>query len=208
MESSERNRNSYGSTRLRLSLYAIIFALILVAPIVEMKTGIPLGSDRSTVRFHDPLSWDEVWAQLPGTLLLYLVIAAPIFALIEWSIRRKMKGYSSVLDSESEMDDSPAKPFTGLWRIATIAYFGAAVLALYVYWRGDWGWHMPLLLPLAAFAPIPISLGLLAIYTGEFQMRGGAFYRSKNPIWYWACVATILSIGIALFLAGIGVVGT
>jgi hypothetical protein len=39
-------------------------------------------------------------------------------------------------------------------------------------------------------------------------MRGGAFYRSKNPIGYWACVATILSIGIALFLAGIGVVGT
>ena len=128
MESSERNRNSHGSTRLRLSLYAIIFALILVAPIVEMKTGIPLGRDRSTARFHDALSWDEVWAQLPGTLLLYLVIAAPIFALIEWSIRRKMKGYSSVLDSESERDDSPAKPFTGLWRIATIAYFGVAVL--------------------------------------------------------------------------------
>jgi hypothetical protein len=205
MESSERNRNSYGSTRLRLSLYAIIFALILVAPIVEMKTGIPLGRDRSTARFHDALSWDEVWAQLPGTLLLYLVIAAPIFALIEWSIRRKMKGYSSVLDSESERDDSPAKPFTGLWRIATIAYFGVAVIALYVYWRGGWDWGP---LPLAAFAPIPISLGLLAIYAGEFQMRGGAFYRSKNPIGYWACVATILSIGIALFLAGIGVIGT
>ena len=208
METGERNRNPYGSTRLRLCLYAIIFAVILIVPIVEMKTGIPLGRDRSTARFHDPLSWDEVWAQLPGTLLLYLVITAPIFALIEWSIRRKMKGYSSVLDSESETNDSTPKRFTGLWRIATIAYFAGTVLALYVYSKGDWGWDLPLLLPLAAFAPIFVSLGLLAIYTGEFQMRGGTFYRSKNPIKYWVCVATILSIGIVLFLAGIGVMGS
>lgn len=101
--------------------------------------------------------------------------------------------------------DSRPKQFTGLWRIVTIAYFGVTVIALYGYWRGGWDWGP---LPLAAFAPIPISLGLLAIYTGEFQMRGGAFYRSKNPIWYWACVVTILSIGIVLFLAGIGVIGT
>jgi hypothetical protein len=51
-----------------------------------------------------------------------------------------------------------------------------------------------------------ISLGLLAIYAGEFQLRGGVFYRSKNPLWYWACVATMLAVGIALLLIGLGVI--
>lgn len=201
MKTGERNRISFESTRSRLGLYAIGFALMLVPSIVEMKTGIPLGGNWPAA----PLSWNELWAQLSDTLLLYLAIAVPIFALIEWSIRRRMKGYSWVSESESETSDSPPKPFTGPWRIANFAYCGVLVIALYVYpyWFGDWG-----RLPFVAFAPIPISLGLFAVYTGEFWMRGGVFYRGKNPIWYWACIATLLSIGIALFLAGVGVIGT
>ncbi len=111
-------------------------------------------------------------------------------------------------------DDSPPKRFTGPWRVATIIYFAGAVIVLYgysdyLYSKGNWGWDMPLLFPLAVvFAPISVSLGLLAIYTGEFQLRGGTFYRSKNPILYWVFVATILSFGIVLFLAVIGVIGT
>lgn len=105
---------------------------------------------------------------------------------------------------------SPPKRFTGPWRVATIVYFAGAVIALYVYSKGDWGWDMPLPFPFAVFAPIFASLGLLSIYTDEFQIAVPTFYfhRSKNPIEYWVCVATILSIGIVLFLAGIGVIGT
>ncbi len=58
-----------------------------------------------------------------------------------------------------------------------------------------------------AFAPIFISLGLLAIYTGEVQLRRGTFYRSRNPIMYWLCVAMALSLGILMFLGGIGIIG-
>ncbi len=116
-----------------------------------------------------------------------------------------------ILNPEGEADRSPPKRFTGPWRVATIVYFASAVIALYVYSKGDWGWDMPLPFPFAVFAPIFASLGLLAIYTDEFQIGGGPtfyFQRSKNPIEYWVCVATILSIGIVLFLAGIGVFWT
>jgi hypothetical protein len=208
MESAERNRKARRDARLRLWLYAMIFALTLAHPIVEMKTGYPIGHYPSTARIRDPLPWEQVWPQLPGTLALSVVITAPLFALIEWSVRRKEKGRSSILDSESEASDSPAKPLTRRWRIATIVYFAAMVLALYVYSRGNWGWDMPPRLPLAAFAPILISLGLLAVYAGEFQLRGGVFYRRRNPIWYWACVGTMLVVGLLLFLAGIGAIGT
>jgi hypothetical protein len=206
MESGARNRKARGDARLRLCLYAIIFALMLAHPAIEMKTGVPIGHYRSTARVHPPATWNEVWAQFPGTLVLCIVITTPLFALIEWSVRRKEKGLSSILDSGSEASESPAKPLTRRWRIATIVYFAAMVLALYVYSRGAWSWEMPPLLPLAAFAPILISLGLLAIYAGEFQLRGGVFYRSKNPIWYWACVATMLAAGMALLLIGLGVI--
>ena len=71
---------------------------------------------------------------------------------------------------------------------------------------------MPLPFPFAVFAPVFVSLGLLAIYTGEFQLGHGGggtfyFYRNRNPIKYWVCVATILSTGVVLFLAGIGIIG-
>jgi hypothetical protein len=208
MQPDERNRSLHGGIRLRLCLYAIIFAVMLVIPVVEVKTGVPLGNNRTTDRYHDPLSWQEVLAQLPATLLPYLVIAVLVIALVEWSIRRKMRGARSIFDSESETSDSPPKRFTAPWRVATIVYFAGAVIALYVYSKGDWSWDLPLLFPLAAFAPIFVSLGLLAIYTGEFQLKGGTFYRSTNHTWYWACVVTMLSIGIVLFLAGIGIIRT
>lgn len=114
----------------------------------------------------------------------------------------------SALDAESEMSDSPTKPFTMPWIIATIIYFAAIMYSRSDCCRDmplrDWGRDMPLSL---LFAPIFVSFGLLAIYTGEFRIRGGTFYRSKNPIMYWLCVATIFTIGIALFLVGIGVIG-
>ena len=211
MQPDERNRNLYGGIRLRLCLYAIIFAVMLVLPIVEMKTGIPLGNRstyRTADRYHDPLSWQEVLAQLPAALLPYLVIALLLIALVEWSIRRKMRGARSIFDSENETSDSPPKRFTAPWRVATIVYFAGAVIALYVYSKVDWGWDITVPFFLAVFAPIFVSLGLLAIYTEEFRLRGGAFYRSRNHIWYWACVVTILSIGVVLFLAGIGIIRT
>jgi len=128
-------------------------------------------------------------------------------------IRRKMKGAPSILDAEDEADGSPPKRFTGPWRVATIIYFAGAVIGLYAYSKSDWNWDMPLLSPLAVFSPVFISLGLLAIYTDEFQLGHGGggtfyFYRNRNPIKYWVCVATTLSAGALLFLAGIGVIGT
>jgi len=113
----------------------------------------------------------------------------------------------NALDAESGMSDSPYKPFERLWQYATVIYFAGVLIALYVYTSGDWDWKMPVHLPVAALALVFVSFGLLAIYTGKVWMRGGAFLRSKNPIMYWVCVATILFFGIFLFLAGIGVIG-
>src|SRR6266540_1576060 len=101
MEGSERNQKPRESSRLRLFLYSIIFAAILIPPVVEMKSGIRLGARniyRTPDRIHDPLSWEAVWAQLPAALLPYLVIAVTLIAFIEWSIRRKMKGVRSIFD--------------------------------------------------------------------------------------------------------------
>ena len=103
-------------------------------------------------------------------------------------------------------DDSPPKRFTGSWIVATIVYLAGAVVALYVYSKGDWGWNMPAL-PAALLAPIFVFLGLLAIYTNEVQLKGATLNRSKNPIGYWACVAMMLFLGIGMFLYGIGVIG-
>jgi hypothetical protein len=103
-------------------------------------------------------------------------------------------------------EHSPTKTFTGPWLIATLGYV-VVLLALYVYSNTHPG-VMRLPDPMAAIALVFVSFGLLPIYTGVVRLRDGEFYRSKNPIWYWACVATILTIGIALFLAGIGVIGT
>lgn len=111
----------------------------------------------------------------------------------------------SALDAESEMSDSPTKPFTRLWIIATSGYTAVLIIASIVYSSGDW--DMPPGLPLAALAPIFVSLGGLAIYTGEVRLKGSTFYRTGNPFVFWVCVATILSFGIFMFLAGIGVIG-
>ncbi len=67
---------------------------------------------------------------------------------------------------------------------------------------------MPLVLPPFVFlAPIFVSLGLLAIYTDEFQIKNSTFYRSKNPILFGGCVTMMLFLGIGMFLYGIGVIG-
>ena len=136
---------------------------------------------------------------------------AAILKLRRVAVAISMLRRRTTLDAEDEANDSPPKRFTGPWRVATIIYFAGAVIALYVYSKGHWGWDMPLPFPFAVFAPVFVSLGLLAIYTDEFQLGGGRtfyFYRGRNPIKYWVCVATILSIGIVLFVAGIGIIGT
>ena len=106
-----------------------------------------------------------------------------------------------------EMSGSLYKPFERLWQFATVAYFAAVLIALYVYSRGDWSWHMPPHLPLALLAPALFSLGLLAIYTGEVSIKGSRFYRSQDPIMYWVCVALTFFFGMVMFLYGIGAIG-
>ena len=207
MKSDQSNQSQYGGIRLRLGVYALVFAVASVFPIVELKTGIPLGRYRPDARYHDPLSWSELWTQLPATLFPYFVGALVLIALLEWNFHRKMKGTSSILEYEYETDDSPPKRFTRLWLVSTISYFAVAVIAFCVHVKGGWDWGLPPGFPFAVFAPVFVSLGVLAMYTGEIRLRGGTFYRNKKPIWYWSCVAAILSFGAFLFLGWIGVVG-
>lgn len=207
MKSDDSNQSQYGGFLLRLGVYALVFAVASVFPIIELKTGIPLGRYRPDARYHDPLSWSELWTQLPATLFPYFVGALVLIALLEWNFHRKMKGASSILEYEYETDDSPPKRFTRLWLVSTIGYFAVAVIAFCVHVKGGWDWGLPPGFPFAVFAPVFVSLGVLAIYTGEFRLRGGTFYRNKKPIWYWSCVAAILSFGAFLFLGWIGVVG-
>ena len=105
----------------------------------------------------------------------------------------------NALNRESEMRSSPYKPFERLWMYATVGYGVAVLIAayVYVYASGDREWNM---LPffLLAIAPVFISFGALAIYTGEIKHC----YRSENPIRYWTEVVAIFFFGSCLFLAG------
>ena len=113
-----------------------------------------------------------------------------------------------MLNPEGETDGSRPKRFTRPWRVGTIAYFAVAVIGLFAYSKGDWAWDMPLLFPLAVIAPVFVSFDLLAIYADEFRLGHGGggtfyFYRARNPVKYWICVATTLSAGVFVFLVGV-----
>ena len=207
MNINERKRNTYISGRVRLGIYSIFLAICLALPIIEMKTGYHIGSSRSRTRYvHDPWSWDEVWThlkQLPDDLFIYLGIFVFLIFVTELWIRFGKTQKDVDEDANDHLSDSPPKPFTRLWLAATFGYMVLLIVPFYGY--SNWGWDFPNM-PLA-FAPILISLGLLAIYTGEVQLRGGTFYRSRNPIMYWLCVAMALSLGILMFLGGIGIIG-
>lgn len=108
---------------------------------------------------------------------------------------------------KSQVGHSPTKPFARLWGYVTFVYLAAVVITIYVYSRADWGWGVPPSLAFAALALAFVSFGLLAIYAGEVSIRGGTFYRSRNPILYWFCVTMIFFIGIILFLPALIPIG-
>ena len=212
MKTGECNRHSFASTRVRLWCYVIIFALILGGVIVEMKTGYRIGTRGFRTHFvHYPWSWDTVRTQLFSDLLSGEV-APYLFAFVMIVVPFELWARFGTSDPESEisdsLNDSPTKSFTRLWLTATVGYM-VVLIALYVYSGSEWARDMPLPVPvpLAAIAPVFVSLGLLAIYTGEVWLRYSKIYRNKNPIAYWLCVAMALSLGIFMFLAGIGAIG-
>jgi len=82
---------------------------------------------------------------------------------------------------------------------------GAVAIVFYLESRGYW-WVMPPRALLAAVAPMFLSFGLRALYTGDVSIKNFTFRRSKNPIMYWVEVAVLLSLGIVLLLGGIGVI--
>ena len=210
MKINERNRNRYGSGRLRLGIYSIIFALALVPPIIEIKTGIPIGRGSAYRATHEPRNWGAVWTQLlePDGLPLYLAIFMVVIVAAELFFRIGKTQGDEDEDAGDHLGDSPAKPFTRLWLIATGVYT-VMLIALYAYSGSDWAWRMPLPVvpaPLVALSPIVVSLALLAIYTGEVWIRYGKIYRSRSPVIFWMFVSMAISLGIFMFLAGIGVV--
>jgi hypothetical protein len=207
---SERNQNRHGSGLWRLGIYSIGFALTLVPLIIEIKTGIPIGRGRESRASHDSRSWDEVWTELlePSRLPMYLAIFMVLIVVVELYFRFGKTQEDEDDEAKDRLEDSPAKPFTRLWLIATGAYT-VLLIALNAYSGSDWAWRMPLPVvpgPLAGLSPIFISLALLAIYTGEVWLRGGKLYRSRSPVIFWMLVSTAISLGILMFLAGIGVV--
>lgn len=200
----ERKEDPYKNTLARFALYALGIAFTLGFLIVEMKTGICIGRHCSDTAVHDPWSWREVWMHLPDEGFTFLAILM-IFVAFELWVRFGRSEPET--DTYVSLEDSPAKPFTRPWLIVTFGYL-AVLFALGMYSRSHWARDMPLPIPeSAAFAPVFVSLGLLAIYTGEVQLRGGTLYRNKNPFFYWLCVAIALSLGIFMFLVGIGIIG-
>jgi hypothetical protein len=204
------DKNRYGSVRLRLLLYAFILAFCLIPIVIEEKTGIPLARDRRYGNYHDPLSWDEVWARLLelDRLPLYFAIFVVGCAVVEWRLRFGKTEEEEEQEQKEAESAFPPKRFTRLWLLATGGYM-VVLIALYMYSGSIWAWSVPLPVPnpAVAFAPILVSLGALAMYTGEVQMEGGTFYRSRNPFMFWLCVAVAFSLGAFMFLAGLGVIG-
>lgn len=199
----ERKEDRYGNSLARFALYALGIAFLLGARIVEMKAGICIGRHCSDSAVHDPWSWREVWLHLPDEGFTFLAVLM-IFAMFELWVRFGRPEPES--DTYVSLGDSPAKPFTRPWLVVTFGYL-AALIALGAYSRGHWARDMPLPIPeSAALAPVFVSLGLLAMYTGEVKLRGGSLYRSKSPFFYWLCVAIALLLGIFMFLAGTGII--
>jgi hypothetical protein len=91
-EAAKGKKDPYGTFLVRLGFYALMFAVAMVIPIVQMKTGIPMG--RSAMFSRGPFSWPQVWAELPDTALFGLSCTVPIFLCMEWWIRwgRKKSG--------------------------------------------------------------------------------------------------------------------
>jgi hypothetical protein len=204
---NERNRNRYGSGRLRLWIYSIVFALGLVPIVIEVKTGIPIGRGRESRATHDSRSWDEVWTELlePEWLPLYASVIAVIVVLAELFFRFGKTQEDQDQDAGDGLADAPAKRFTRPWLLITGAYT-VLLIALYVLAGSDWAGGMPLptlSAPLAALSPIVLSLAGLAIYTGEIWIRYGKIYRRRSPLIFWMLVSIALLLGIAMFLAGI-----
>ncbi len=62
--------------------------------VVEMKFGIQLGRNFSVTQAHDPRSWEEVWALLPGdfpNIEIFVAVMVLIVLWGEWHARRKTK---------------------------------------------------------------------------------------------------------------------
>lgn len=207
MKINERNRNRYGSGRLRLGIYSIIFALALVPVIIEIKTGIPIGKGSASRAPRDSRSWGEVWTALlePDRLPMYLAIFLVVIVAAELYFRFGKTREDEDQDAREHLENTPAQPFTRLWLIATGGYT-IGLMALYVYSGSEWARTMPLPVPplLAALSLVLLSLGLLAIYTGEVWLRYGTLYRSRSPVIFWLSVSMAISLGIFMFLAGIG----
>jgi hypothetical protein len=108
---------------------------------------------------------------------------------------------------ESETGSLLTKPFGIMFAIAAVVYVVGLGIALYVYRSRDWDWDMNLF-GLIGLAALIVSFGLLPLHTGEVQVRNSTFYRRKNPIMYWGSVAIILALGLAVFLLGVGVIGS
>jgi hypothetical protein len=206
---NQRNRNRYGSGRVRLGIYSIIFALALVPFVIEVKTGIPIGKGSAYRATHDSRNWGEVWTQLLEShrLPLYLALFMVVIVAAELFFRFGKTQKDEDEDAGDRLGDSAVKPFTRLWLIATGGYT-VVLMALYVYSGSEWASGMPILVPapLVALSPILVSLGLLAIYTGEVWLRYGKLYRSRSPVIFWMFVSLAILLGIFMFLAGIGVV--
>jgi hypothetical protein len=86
------------------------------------------------------------------------------------------------------------------WSIMNVVYFLAYLIAL---WLADGqlrGALSPTFCLLAV--PIPLSLALEAIYSGEI---GGTFTadRYNTPIAFWAVVITMFSLGCVFLIVGI-----
>ena len=86
------------------------------------------------------------------------------------------------LDPESETDDAPAKPFARLWTTATIVYIAGMAIVFYLESRGYWDWVIvPRRSLFAIPAPLFLSFGLQALYTGKVSMKNFTFYRIFRP---------------------------
>jgi hypothetical protein len=111
------------------------------------------------------------------------------------------------LESPDAQSDSGllTKPFGRMSATAVVIYAVGIAIALYVYRRRDWDWDM-YLFGLVGLAAVVVSVGLLPIYTGEVQIRSSTFSRSAHPVIYWAYVAIAVSLGVAVFLLGIGLI--
>jgi len=185
MEPDKVDQKYYVSFRAKVILYPVLFVILVGASILHEAAD--SGS----------WQWSEVWLNWRPNAPIAIATAVFVLGLVEICIRYRKSWDEAEAEKEARIKlmNLPSKPLTWPWAIATFFYVVFTAIFPIVAVPGY-----------LIMSPVFVSLGMLAIYTEEIQLRGASFYRQLNPFSYWLIVFSLFAFGVISILAGNGVI--